>query len=85
MSSVSIKFYIIVPITLNPERFDSLWILFVDGETVREVNHLVLCSMNDEGRRGYPWDFVDTRKCTKEPGLLGLQEGNSHPRHQGGV
>lgn len=56
---LGVQLDVIVPGALHPQRFHGTRASLVDGQAVREIDHLVLCAMNHEDRRGHLWHLIN--------------------------
>ena len=57
-----------------------MWHMYstVEGESVTDVNDIVIRAMNDQDDGTYPMDFIDRWKRITTPGSLRLGKGHTH-------
>lgn len=56
---LAVQFNVVVASALHPEGLDSLRAALVEGQTMGEVNHLILRAVDEEDRGGDPRHFVN--------------------------
>lgn len=80
---LAVHFHIIVSGTLHPQWLHSPRAFFIDGDSVREVNHLIFRAMDHEDWRCDFGHLIDAGECVEEPRALRGGKGHSHARHEG--
>lgn len=66
---LSIKLHVVVASTLHPQGLDGPLTALIQGQAVRKINHLVLCTMDYQDWRRHLGDFVNAGKWVR-----GLEE-----------
>ena len=79
---LTIEFDVVVAGAFDPKGLYGPRAMFVNGESVAKVDHLVLRPVNHEDGRGDFGNFVDGGKGVEAPRPLRVGEGHSHTRHQ---
>lgn len=77
---LAVELDVVVPGALHPQRLHGLGAALVEGQPVREVDHLVLRAVDDEHRRRDLGHLLDVGERVKAVGLLGVGEGDTHAR-----
>lgn len=57
-----VKLYVVVPSPFNPQWLHGAGTALVHGQAVGEIDDLVLCTVNDQHRRGDLRDLVNAAK-----------------------
>lgn len=56
---LAVEFYVVVPGPFHPQRLNGLGAALVEGQAMREVDHLVFCAMDEEDGGRDAGHFVD--------------------------
>lgn len=63
---LAVQFNVVVASTLHPEGLHCLRAALKEGQTMGEINDLILCAMDEEDGRGNPRHFIDAVEREKK-------------------